>query len=149
MDRSSYHPAQRIRGSVSHQEKPVAFITTLKNGVNGDICTAWASLGMGERQPIADTYAMPLIVDDQDRSLAYAFFEGPYHPEYVVLDHCMQIRHRLGPLNDTVLFKAAVDDLVDDLVRSPPRCTRTRSPKLRYVNGHQLHRSVSDTNSKW
>jgi hypothetical protein len=63
---------------------------------------------------------MPLIVDDQDRSLSYAFFEGPYHPEYVVLDHCMNVRHRLGALNDTV-FRATVDALVDNLVRAQCR----------------------------
>jgi hypothetical protein len=40
--------------------KPVAFVTSLKNGVNDAICESWANLGMGGDTPIADTYAPTL-----------------------------------------------------------------------------------------
>ena len=37
------------------QGKPVAFVTSLKNGVNDAICESWATQGMGSDTPIADT----------------------------------------------------------------------------------------------
>eukprot|EP00959_Pyramimonas_sp_CCMP1952_P087087 1822122-Pyramimonas_sp.AAC.1 len=64
-----------------NRNSDIAFLTTLKNGINPYICADWASLG-----PSPDS-TYPKIVDDHDRALLYQFFDGADHPGYVVIDH--------------------------------------------------------------
>jgi len=66
----------------------VAFLASLKGGVNAEVCQAWAALP-------GTTAEQPLFLHDRDKALHYLFFENE-HPAYVVLDHCMRVRAKLG-----------------------------------------------------
>ncbi|KAK3236988.1 hypothetical protein CYMTET_52906, partial [Cymbomonas tetramitiformis] len=98
-------------------QRNVAAMETLKNGVNGEICEEWARLGFNttDFEKISAGGFPVEIVDDQDRALLYTFFEGPEHPEYVILDPCMNVVSRVSNVTDldTVLFEASSPEAMD------------------------------------
>ena len=80
----------------------VAFIASLKNGVNDGVAEAWAKInGSDVSTSASDTNGgFPYIVDDRHRSLVYKFFDAAVHPAYAVVDHCMTYRALLPALPD-------------------------------------------------
>ena len=80
----------------------VAFIASLKNGVNDGVAEAWAKInGSDVSTSASDTNGgFPYIVDDRHRSLVYKFFDAAVHPAYAIVDHCMTYRALLPALPD-------------------------------------------------
>lgn len=68
----------------------VAFVASLKNGVNRGVAEAWARIDGSDVSVDNSNAGFPFIVDDRHRSLVYKFFDAAIHPAYAVIDHCMR-----------------------------------------------------------
>ena len=89
----------------------VAFVASLKNGVNRGIAEAWANINGSDVSPnVSSTNAgYPYLVDDRHRSLVYKFFDAAVHPAYAVIDHCM----RYAALLPAVASQSGQDTIVN------------------------------------
>ena len=56
----------------------VAFVASLKNGVNRGVASAWANINGSDVSPNVSTAnaGYPYLVDDRDRALVYKFFDA-------------------------------------------------------------------------
>jgi len=68
----------------------VAFVVSLKNGVNKGIAKAWANINGSDVSVGGSNGGFPYLVDDRHRALVYKFFDAAVHPAYAVIDHCMR-----------------------------------------------------------
>ena len=74
----------------------VAFLASLKNGVNAGVAEAWARIDGSDVTDGTSNGGFPYLVDDRHRALVYKFFDPAVHPAYAVVDHCMRY-HALLP----------------------------------------------------
>ena len=70
----------------------VAFVASLKNGVNAGVAGAWARIDGSDVSVsgAGSNGGFPLLVDDRHRALVYKLFDAALHPAYAVIDHCMR-----------------------------------------------------------
>ena len=95
----------------------VAFLASLKNGVNDGVAEAWAKIaGSDVSTSSSDTNGgFPYIVNDGHRSLVYKFFDAAVHPAYAVIDHCMRY-HALLPALPTQSGEDTLSKTVERLL---------------------------------
>lgn len=94
----------------------VAFLSSLKNGVNDGTCEAWANITGSDKST-----QWPYIVDDRSRDLVYLLFDAQIHPSYAVLDHCMRLHAVLGSIADQpTAIETAVEALLKNISQPCP-----------------------------